>query len=256
MIHGHPFADRRINDVLALPSPVLWLPYERYRSSHLRHHRNEVLTDPYDDPESYYQSGESWAAMGELRRRVMWINRTLLGRMVAGPWISVSAFARREAALLWNGSPGARRVWATHLAVQAPIVVWVFAVCRVPVWQYLLGAVWMGTSLTMLRSFAEHRWVQSEGSRSAVIDAAWPWALLYLNNNLHHAHHSRPTVAWYLLPALSDELGSRAESAGGAGHYSGYGDVARRYMFRPFCLPVHPDAPEAAELRPGRVLAT
>ena len=249
LIHGHPTPDRRVNDALGLVSPVLWLPYARYRSSHLRHHRNEVLTDPFDDPESYYESGEAWAAMGPLQRQLMWMNRTLLGRLVLGPWISVTAFLRGELVQLWRGRPGARRLWALHVTVQVPMLVWVFGICRIPVWQYLVSAVWIGTSLTMLRSFAEHRWVTGEGTRSAVVKAAWPWALLYLNNNLHHAHHARPTVAWYELPAVADDLESHSLAAAGAGLYLGYSHLARLYLVRPFCLPVHPSAPEAEELR-------
>ena len=29
-----------------------------------------------------------------------------------------------------------------------------------------------------------------------------PFAILFLNNNLHLVHHKNPTVAWYRLPAL------------------------------------------------------
>jgi len=39
----------------------LWLPSIAYRRNHLVHHNNERLTDPLDDPESYYSDPESWS---------------------------------------------------------------------------------------------------------------------------------------------------------------------------------------------------
>ena len=38
---------------------TLWLPYERYRHTHHVHHIDARLTDPLDDPESFY-----WRAGG------------------------------------------------------------------------------------------------------------------------------------------------------------------------------------------------
>src|SRR4051794_40020078 len=54
VIHGHPTRLRWLNDALGKPVLWLWLPYEIYRELHLRHHRNDILTDPLADPESYY----------------------------------------------------------------------------------------------------------------------------------------------------------------------------------------------------------
>ncbi len=54
VMHGHPTRNRRINDAIGWPPLSLWLPYPIYRVSHLRHHRDEYLTDPIEDPESTY----------------------------------------------------------------------------------------------------------------------------------------------------------------------------------------------------------
>ena len=66
-------------------------------------------------------------------------------------------------------------------------------------------------------------------------------SLLFLNNNLHHTHHARPDLAWYLIPAAHSELGSDALAAAGAGLYEGgYLQVLRMYLVRPFHQPVSP----------------
>ena len=63
VIHGHPTRLRWLNDGLGKPGFWLWLPYELYRELHLRHHQNDTLTDPLDDPESYYVTGGRWRGL-------------------------------------------------------------------------------------------------------------------------------------------------------------------------------------------------
>jgi fatty acid desaturase len=252
LLHGHPFRSAALNDRIGLVSFALWIPFDLYKELHLRHHRNEWLTDPFEDPESYYRSGPEWAAMPAWRQRMWWINRTLLGRLAIGPWLSIGGFLASSARNVVADVSRARRAWIRHVVVLVPVLLWVFGVCGVPVWQYLLGGVWMATSLMKLRSFAEHCWEPGDLSRTAMVHAELPFGMLYLNNNLHHTHHAQPGVAWYRLPALAAELGSDAIAAPGAGVYRGYRDVARRYLVQPLCLPVHPAAPEAAFLVAAR----
>ena len=38
----------------------LFYPFRRFKGLHLTHHNDERLTDPYDDPESYYRSAMDW----------------------------------------------------------------------------------------------------------------------------------------------------------------------------------------------------
>ena len=59
VIHGHPTRSRVLNQLLAGPSLSLWLPFERYRATHLQHHRDHHLTDPLEDPESFYVTPEN-----------------------------------------------------------------------------------------------------------------------------------------------------------------------------------------------------
>jgi fatty acid desaturase len=84
----------------------------------------------------------------------------------------------------------------------------------------------------MLRSFPEHRAV-GHGTRSAVVRTNVVGRLLFLNNNLHHTHHTHPGVAWYDLPAAHEALGGDDVARAGAGWYRGYLAVARRHLFQP-----------------------
>jgi fatty acid desaturase len=137
-----------------------------------------------------------------------------------------------------DGSLAAR--WLGHL-VGAALVGWVvFGLAGVPVWQYLIGYCWLGMSVSYIRSFVEHRAVPDPATRSAVVRSGWFFGVLFLFNNLHHTHHARPGVAWYRLPALTEELGSADVARSGAGFYRGYAEVVRRFAFRPFDTPVNP----------------
>ena len=66
-IHGHPTRNRRVNEMIGCWPLSLWLPYSIYRSTHLAHHRDENLTDPFEDPESYYWTVAGWGGLGSDR---------------------------------------------------------------------------------------------------------------------------------------------------------------------------------------------
>jgi fatty acid desaturase len=245
VIHGHPTPWRRLNHAVVGMPLALWLPFELYRESHLAHHRSD-LTDPDDDPETFYISPERWAAASRLHRLALRANRTLVGRLVIGPVIGPPVHLVRELRAAVR-RPDRRRLWAAHL-VLACLTAWVvMAVAGVPPWQYLVGFCYLGLSVTYLRSFVEHLAVEAPAPRSAVVRSNWFFGLLFLNNNLHHTHHTLPGAAWYRLPALTREIAADEAAADGAGWYAGYGEVVRRYGLRPFSTPVHPLAGRFAD---------
>ena len=56
VLHGHPTRNARVNEAFVfLPIGLVW-PFRRFKTIHLRHHADERLTDPLDDPESYYKA--------------------------------------------------------------------------------------------------------------------------------------------------------------------------------------------------------
>ena len=88
VLHGHPTRSRIINDLIGNVPLSLWLPYRRYRISHLTHHRDERLTDPVDDPESYYWTAQALAGKSRVSRLMLRAQQTLAGRIVIGSfWI-------------------------------------------------------------------------------------------------------------------------------------------------------------------------
>lgn len=229
VIHGHPTPWAGVNTALATAPLGLVVPFAVYREIHLAHHRADPLTDPDLDPESFYVSAETWERCGPIRRAGLRAMRTLAGRLVLGP---PAAAARWWARIVAVRSPIAVARVVAHVAAVA-LVLLVVRASGLPIWVYVVGVVWCGGALSLLRSFVEHRRTET-GTPSAVVRAGWFFSLLFLNNNLHHTHHVRPGVPWYALPDVHAHLDADRIAAAGAGLYAGYGEIGRRYLFRPF----------------------
>lgn len=228
-IHGHPTRIAWINTALGMPPVALWLPYPLYRSSHLTHHKDEDLTIPAVDPESYYVPAEDWAQASAPMRLLLIFHHTLLGRFLLGPALALARFWRSELVHLARSEHAG--IWAGHLLLCVPVVAFLWYGGVSP-WGYAL-ACYFSISLTQVRSFAEHKAAATAETRTAVVEAAWPMALLFLNNNLHARHHAMPGLAWYELPRF------HRESPAWTGlRYRGYGEIAARFLVRPVDRPV------------------
>ncbi len=238
VLHGHPTPWSRLNVAFVAIPLSLWLPYPLYRESHLAHHDSD-LTVPGLDPESFYLDQATWDGARGWRRSVYRLHHTLVGRMLFGPAFGPSALLRDEVAALW-GNRSRQRIWLVHLAGSAVVCWVVFGVADVPVWQYIIGYCYLGMSLTYLRSYAEHLALAELTRRTAMVVSGRFFGVLFLYNNLHHTHHAVPGEAWYRLPQLSDQLGSESLADNGAGLYRGYGELLRRYAFRPFDTVIAP----------------
>ena len=228
-IHGHPTRIRWINTAIGAPPVALWLPYALYRSSHLIHHRDDDLTIPTVDPESYYVRAEDWAQASAPMRLLLTFHHTFLGRFLVGPALALLRFGGSELAQLARGKH--LGVWAWHVAGAVPVIAFLWF-CEVPAWSYAL-ACYLSISLTQVRSFGEHKAATTAEERVAVVEAAWPMALLFLNNNLHARHHARPDLPWFELPRFH-----RAAPAWTGLSYRGYAEIATRFLLRPVDRPV------------------
>lgn len=239
-LHGHPTRHRTVNTALATPPFWLWLPFECYRSSHLTHHRDERLTDPLDDPESRYWTPEGWRELGPLGRRLVELQSTLLGRLIIGPAWSIGHFWSQEWRKIMAGDAAARRVWLWHAVWVAAVLVWVIGVCGMPLWKYLIGFVYCGTALALVRSFAEHKARDSVEQRTAIVEKAPILGLLFLYNNLHVVHHRWPTLPWYRIPQVYQQHRDAVLTSNAGLVYRGYAEVFRRFLLRRHDDPVHP----------------
>jgi len=239
-IHGHPTPSRFVNEAIGVWPLALWLPYATYRASHLRHHQDQNLTDPFEDPESYYWTEAGWRDLGFLGRKLVRFQSTLLGRMLLGPAWMMSGSILNELRGAVAGKKGARATLLSHLIQCAPVLIWVIGVCGMPLWLYVMAFVYPGMSLAMVRSFAEHRAAPEAERRTAIVENARLFGPLFLFNNLHLAHHLRGRIPWYLLPRFYRLNRAALIERNGGLVYRSYFDVARRYLLKPHDEPVHP----------------
>jgi len=245
VVHGHPTRWPWLNRLLIFFNLGLWLPFEHYRESHIRHHRDEWLTDPLEDPESWYLTAEHWGKCHRFLRGLLWINNTVAGRLLVGPPLVVGRFFQGELQALLAGN-FQWRAWLLNLVSATLLLAWVTLACGMSFWAYLLLFAYPGTSLTLLRSFAEHRARPAAAERTLVVEASIPMALLYLNNNLHAVHHSFPGEPWFRLPAIWRRERERLLAQNGDYRFSGYAEIVARYLLWPKEGPVHPASSEAA----------
>ncbi len=241
-IHGHPTRSKRVNALIGGLPLSLWVPYAIYRETHIRHHRHSArrLTEVGHDPESFYLPPGHLAKAGRLARIALQANCTLAGRLVLGPAIAIGTFAASELRRA-RSDRRYRRVWLRHALGVAAVLAWAVGVCGIPLWVYLFLVVYPSISLTHLRSFAEHRADDHSHLRTNVVEAGPVWSLLFLNNNLHVAHHMHPHVPWHELPRVWRRM-QRTTFGVGVVFHGGYREVIRKYLCRPFITAEHPSA--------------
>lgn len=247
-LHGHPTRIRGLNEALvALPLTLVY-PYRRYKATHLAHHADERLTDPFEDPESYYKARWRLRAMPAWFRRVLTVNNTMIGRVVLGPVLGAGGFLVQEWGHLRAGRRGVRLAWALHLPALAVVLGAVWAM-GIPLWLYLVAVAWPALSLIAIRTYAEHRWHETPEGRTIIVERS-PLAWLYLHNNLHIVHHQFPAVPWYRLPALYAAHREEFRALNHGYWYPDYLTLLRAHAFRakePVAHPVlrlDPDAPD------------
>lgn len=229
-VHGHPTRWPRVNALLLAPPLTLFVPYLRFRDQHLAHHHDEVLTDPYDDPESNYLDPAVWARLSPGMRGLLRVNNTLAGRITVGPLIGLWTFIAGDIRAMRGGDSRAALGWALHLPVAAAVV-WVVAWSPMPLWAYLL-AVHLAFGILKIRTFLEHRAHEKARGRTVVIEDRGPLAFLFLNNNYHVVHHMHPQVPWYRLPALYRARAAHYLARNDGYRYGSYGEVFRRHFLR------------------------
>lgn len=247
-LHGHPTRNARLNEALvSLPIGLVY-PFRRFKALHLRHHADERLTDPFEDPESYYRALWQYRDLPAPAKLLLAINNTMVGRFVLGPLIINAGFFASEVKLIAEGERAVRRAWVLHMAGVAAVFAIVEFGFGMPFWLYVLVPAWFGQSLVSVRTFAEHQWSERPDGRTIIVERS-PLAILFLNNNLHLVHHKAPAVAWYRLPALF--RGRRQEwlKLNGGYAYPNYFALLKDFAFRakePVPHPVLRRQPEPA----------
>lgn len=245
ILHGHPFRSRRLNEALAFPALTLTVPFGRFRDTHLAHHHDPILTDPYDDPESNYLDPVVWDRVPRWIKPLYRFNNTLIGRITLGPILGNILWLASEWKLLRNGAPGVRRDWTLHAFGLVPVALWLSS-AAMPWWGYLVAA-WIGHALLKIRTYLEHRAHETARARTVVIEDRGPLALLFLNNNLHVVHHMHPAVPWYRLPALYAANRDHYLRRNDGYIYRSYADIFRAHLFSAKDPVPHPLMPAPRE---------
>lgn len=237
-LHGHPTRNAKINEALVFLPIALFYPFRRYKNLHLRHHADERLTDPYDDPESYYRALTDWEKLPGWMKKVLRLNNVLIGRVLLGPAIGVAGFLVTEIRLLIAGGRAHRIAWILHVAGLLPVLLLVHYLFAMPLWLYGLLA-YASLSILAIRSFCEHQWSEHPDGRTVIIEKSL-LGVLFLNNNLHLVHHKRPTAPWYHLPRLYREHRDDWQRMNDGYVFRNYLDVIKAFGVRGKEPVVHP----------------
>lgn len=238
ILHGHPTRNRHVNELFVFLPIGVFYPYRRYKALHLKHHFDERLTDPYDDPESYYRSLSDWRSLPAILRILLGWNNTLAGRLTIGPALAVTGFIAHEIRLVGRDRR-ARLGWLLHLIGLALVALVVQRAFGIPFWLYTLTAAYFGHSVMSIRSYCEHQWSETPDGRTIIVEKS-PLSLIFLNNNLHLIHHKLPTAAWYKLPALYTARKMEWQRMNGGYVFGNYWQIFRAFAFHRKEPVIHP----------------
>jgi fatty acid desaturase len=239
-IHSMRGLPKWLRRALVWPPIGIWFPFELYRRSHSQHHRNDHLTYPGKDTESYYHEEEDWEEYGDLSRWLLVVNQTFLGRLFIGPFLRTPCFFIKEVGRMIAGDTANVGIWVRHFVGVALMLLLVTKVFDISILQYLAAFVYPGLVFGMMRSFTEHRWGERPSERTAVVESNWVFGLLFLWNNLHVVHHVFPTLPWWKVPRVWRQHRELIQAHNGGFVFRGYGEIARRWLVTPNFIPIHP----------------
>ncbi|TBN15057.1 fatty acid desaturase [Agrobacterium cavarae] len=239
VLHGHPTRSAKVNEALVFAPLGVFYPYRSYKRTHLQHHADERLTDPFDDPESYYRAMSDWETMPALLKRLLAWNNTLIGRVLIGPPLMVVGFTASEWRKIFKGDRKVAMAWTLHLAGLIPTLLVVSNLFGIPVWLYVGVSAYLGVSIIAIRSYCEHQWAEQPDGRTIIVENSL-LAPLFLYNNLHFVHHKLPTVAWYRLPSLYRAGRAEWQRMNEGYVFANYFEVFRAFAFKAKEPVVHP----------------
>jgi len=240
ILHGHPSHNAAFNELLVYPAVGLFIPFRRFRDLHLAHHIDHHLTDPLDDPESWYLNHAQWTQCSKLLQTLLKHNATLSGRMLIGPGLSLVGFWRADLRSVFAGRKAVAIAWLHH-SIGLALVVTVLNMASMPILVYCLLVAYPAMSILMIRTFIEHKACENISERTAVVEAGSFFSLLFLNNNLHAVHHRFPQASWFNLPSLWQSTRKTVLEKNAAYHYPhGYWSIIKKYLLKAREPVVHP----------------
>lgn len=216
---------------MGFPAVGLFVPYERFKTTHLIHHHDEALTDPYDDPESNYLNPTVWNAHPLWLRSLYRFNNTLFGRVLIGPLLGMSQFYFNDLKLMIAGTLPIIRAYLLHAAGIAVAALWIMGMAHWPVWAWLLAS-YGALSILKIRTYLEHKADAQAHQRTAIVCDRGLLSLIFLNNNFHAVHHSHPRMPWYQLPKHYAHHKEYFDRTNNHYYYANYYQVVKQYLFQ------------------------
>lgn len=239
IMHGHPFKRQWLNELLVLIPVGLFVPYHRFRDTHLAHHVDTNLTDPYDDPETAYHDGVRWQEYSRSYKVLLAFNTTLLGRMLIGPALGLFVFYQQDLHAIRQGNKQIIHAYLIHAAVLALLLPLLLVYSQLA-FSYYLAACYLCMSLLKIRSYTEHKAHESVPGRIAVVESRGLLGWLFLFNNYHSVHHCFPGLAWFELPGAFKQHRAQWLHENKDNHFESYAIVFRRFLFKPREPVAHP----------------
>ncbi|HDX8600380.1 TPA: fatty acid desaturase [Klebsiella oxytoca] len=238
-IHGHPTSRPWFNQLLGTLPLAVWYPYGLYRDSHLAHHNHHLLTQPVDDPESYYFTPQSWQHFAPWQRSLIHLRNTFIGRLLVAPLLDIAQTLSCALTALRLRRVKTLAMWLVHGLLLAALFAWMHHLDFSPLY-FVLAVSYPALALTKVRSFLEHRAADDPLARSVINEAGLVWRVLFLNLNYHSVHHDLPGVPWYGLRKiyLHNQAEYQRRNAGFV--VRGYGEWLRHFFARPVAVNAHP----------------
>jgi len=238
-VHNINTVPKWLKMALVLPPLGVWYPYIYYTRAHTIHHRDNNLTDPDLDPESYYYTEADWQRLAPLMRAVLMFNQTFAGRLSIGPFIAFFHLVTNVVRKLIKGDVRTAKAVLLHVVSLGLLFGFVSGVAGMDWWMYIVCIAYPSLALSLIRSFCEHGAAQNPAHRTAIVESGTFFNLLFLYNNLHVVHHLDPTMPWYEIPGYYRDNRQDLHDRNGGYVLKGYGEVIRRFLFTPAFIPVH-----------------
>ncbi|SCZ26249.1 MULTISPECIES: fatty acid desaturase [unclassified Pseudomonas] len=240
LIHGHPTRWPMMNKALGFLPFAVWYPYDIYRDTHLAHHNDEVLTVPGQDPESRYVTRMSWVQSPRYRKALLWVNKTLGGRLIIGAPLALMTLASTALGGLLHSERSNWRMWLIHLLSVGVLLGLVEQYSAISALQYLLLVALPALSISMVRSFYEHRPSTLPEHRTVINESSGLLSWLFLNLNLHLVHHDLPGLPWFYLPRVYRARREQWIARNNGYVIRGYFQLMQRHLINPVDCPRHP----------------
>jgi|GEM_PF-6533458 len=229
-VHHHFVTPRLANRVIAtVASAFIFTNYEVYRSRHIGHHADTC--GPSDTEGEPYTFTSRWQIVTAfLGGGVAYI----LSLPMLGFWVSAGASPK------WISGARARRRIRINQVVWVATMALIIGLClvdlRATAFVWLIPAAAFLTGPFVFVLMPEHYdapgpGVVTSNTRTCVSNPVMRF--VFLNTNLHTAHHDRPAVPWTGLPARHDEIAATIDEEW---VFSGY-LAFYRFMWRNIARP-------------------